>query len=450
MYNQLIINYHIKKEQEKQYLKIYFDVPSDVEAMTISYSYEGDKQSIFPINEKNVIDLALLDNYGDEIGASGAAVNKITISESYSSPGYKKTTINEGKWCIICGAYIIKKDDLIVNYTIDFNFKSFRYLKGDLHLHSVNSDGKLTIFELGKMARKKGLDFIMITDHNNFAHNKHLPEVPDLSIIPGVEFTHYKGHMNFIGVETPYSGSYAVNDFNEFKALNKEAHDNNAIISINHPFCSFCPWLFGYDDFFFDAVEIWNGLMRQDNLKAVDWWQKELCKGKKITIIGGSDYHFTYFHFINIFSKPTTRIYCQSNTKKDILNAIKSGRCVITNNAKSSMIYMTSDNNVLGDTVKLKDNTTVNIKVDKLKRKHTLFVYDKSGVIFSYKAKKTAPYEIKLPVINKGFIRAEIRCKAKGIEKILDKIITITKHKEDKKKKVPLFIYTITNPIYYD
>ena len=40
------------------------------------------------------------------------------------------------------------------------------YKKGDFHIHSTASDGNLCPLEIIKLAKKKGLDIISITDHN--------------------------------------------------------------------------------------------------------------------------------------------------------------------------------------------------------------------------------------------------------------------------------------------
>lgn len=448
--NQIKINFRVTKAQEKQFLRVYFDVPKDVESITVSYNYKGDSANSMPSGEKNVIDLALLDNEGNEVGASGSMARSVIVSESYSSPGYKRLAVKQGKWCIICGAYLVKEAELDIFYTIDFKMKAYRYIKGDLHMHTINSDGRLTVLELAKMASKLGLDFIMTSDHNNFAHNKHLPEIQNLTIIPGVELTHYNGHMNIWGASVPYTKTYAVNDFDQFKELVCEAHQNNTVISLNHPFCSFCPWRWEFADFHYDAVEVWNGPMRQDNLKAIEWWHSELCKGRKLTAVGGSDYHKNYFGIFNFFSNPTTRVYSKSKSQADILDAIKGGRCAVTTRPNSSMIYLTSGETVVGDTAKLQNDTTVKIRVDKLKQNHILVVYNQNGEIFSHKAKSSASYEIELPIKEKGFVRAEIKCKAKGFPWIVDKGVTYLSNKKDIFKKLPYFVYALTNPIYFE
>ena len=41
------------------------------------------------------------------------------------------------------------------------------YTKGDFHIHSTCSDGGLTPSEIVKLAKRKEVDIISITDHNN-------------------------------------------------------------------------------------------------------------------------------------------------------------------------------------------------------------------------------------------------------------------------------------------
>lgn len=67
-------------------------------------------------------------------------------------------------------------------------------------MHSTASDGRKDVYTLAKKAQKTGLDFIAVSDHNNYSENFSLPKISGLTFIPAVEWTHYKGHMNFFGV----------------------------------------------------------------------------------------------------------------------------------------------------------------------------------------------------------------------------------------------------------
>ena len=53
-------------------------------------------------------------------------------------------------------------------YALESDLYQMKYLKGDLHTHTTCSDGFETPELLISLARKKGLDFVAITDHNSY------------------------------------------------------------------------------------------------------------------------------------------------------------------------------------------------------------------------------------------------------------------------------------------
>lgn len=65
-------------------------------------------------------------------------------------------------------------------------------MKGDLHCHTKLSDGSEGIEEVVAMAKRIGLDFLAITDHDtiaSFSRSKILGERYGIQVIPGVEFS---------------------------------------------------------------------------------------------------------------------------------------------------------------------------------------------------------------------------------------------------------------------
>ena len=159
--------------------------------------------------------------------------------------------------------------------------KSRRLLKGDLHAHTLASDGVHTVAELAFKAQRHGLDFLAITDHNQFAVLNSLPQIPGLTLIPGVEWTHYRGHANFLGVDRPYDEPFAANTDEEIRARFMSAHERGALISVNHPFEEGCGFQLDFTQLPFDCLEVWNGPMRESNLRAVGLWQSLLAQGQQ-------------------------------------------------------------------------------------------------------------------------------------------------------------------------
>ena len=440
----------IEKSQEKQFIRVPFTVPEDVERLTVSYAHKGDNVNSMPTgHEKNVIDFLIITPDGVEAGASGSNKKRVTLSSAFSTPGYDRMEIKAGQWQAVLGAYMIMSEGVEVTVTAEFEFKRNRWLKGDTHLHSVNSDGKLTIEQLGAAARKKGLDYMVITDHNNFFHNKRLPQIPDLTIIPGVEFTHYSGHINIIGLASPYTGSYVLNSFEEFVKKLEEPRSAGAILSVNHPFCSLCPWLWPLEGFEHEMVEVWNGPMRKDNLTTIEWWHKELCKGRKLAALGGSDFHWG-IGSLTYIGMPTACVYAKSNSAPDILEAMRKGRVSLKRGAKAPMLTLECGDAVMGDSVKFAPGTKVRVSTEKLKRGQTLVVYDADGVIFKHKANKTALFSAEIEVKNKGFVRAEVRYTAGILESIIYKAMIFALIRSQFKDPIPEMIAALTNPIYFE
>lgn len=71
------------------------------------------------------------------------------------------------------------------------------YKKGDFHLHTKNSDGKLSPEELVNLAKKEGVDIIAVTDHDTIAGIEDAVKEGDrigVKVIPGLELsTLYNG-----------------------------------------------------------------------------------------------------------------------------------------------------------------------------------------------------------------------------------------------------------------
>ncbi len=51
-------------------------------------------------------------------------------------------------------------------YSVEMGRRRFHGLRGNLHMHTVHSDGTKTHRELGQIAAEAGLDYIVVTDHN--------------------------------------------------------------------------------------------------------------------------------------------------------------------------------------------------------------------------------------------------------------------------------------------
>ncbi|MHB9031665.1 MAG: CehA/McbA family metallohydrolase, partial [Anaerolineae bacterium] len=261
-----ILELFIAPERQGTYFYLPFQVPADTERLTLRYRYERFRESAaggFTSREEvNTIDLGLLAPDGTQAGASGANKREITISASDATPGYKAMELVPGDWRILVGAYLVAPEGVQVIYELTFTPKHWRWLKGDLHTHTLASDGVLTVEELGRHAVRHGLDFIAVTDHNQFSTRAGLPQIGGLTLIPGVEWTHFRGHANFLGADQPYDGPYPLDTFQDVLERFNGARERGALITLNHPREK--PFAFEYDytRLPWDCWEVWNGPMR--------------------------------------------------------------------------------------------------------------------------------------------------------------------------------------------
>lgn len=353
-----VIEHLIRKEDEGQYLSLPFDVPQGMESITISYHYPN-KSALH-----NVIDLGLEDGDGRFLGWSGSARERITVGAYDATPGYLMEAAQPGKtgkWRILIGAYHVEAGGVKVRYEIQFHRRRAQWLFGDFHMHSDASDGQHDIATLAKMAKQKGLDFIAVTNHNNYAENLRLPHFPGITLVPGVEWTHYKGHMNFFGIGQPFRNSFVANTPEEMRRIVREAREDGAVISVNHPKCNFCPYLWG-DEECFDMIEVWNGPMRPVNLRGIAWWTKMLQSGRKIAAVGGSDFH--HDRRPARMANPVTAVYSASRSAADIVNAALHGHSYIVNCRNGVRLSLSCGGKSFGDTVAAGESHAVQFAAD--------------------------------------------------------------------------------------
>jgi len=411
-------------------------MPPDTEVFTLNYHYERFSESETPFqngvftawHESNVIDLGIIAPDGQQVGASGSDKQAIEISATAATPGYRPWQLTPGEWHILLGAYKVASEGVTVTYQLTFTPKQRRLLKGDLHTHTLASDGVLTAEELACLAQRNGLDFLAITDHNQMVSADGLPRLPGFTLIPGVEWTHYQGHANFLGVDQPYNEPFFTNTFEDTRRCFATARQRGALITINHPFEESCPFHFDLNALPFDCLEIWNGPFRESNFRAAGLWHSMLLAGKKIPICGGSDYHRNHpFIFVG---GPTTCVSAISSSPADILSALRHGHAYITFSPEGPELELTAGDAILGDSVSFADTRSIQIAARGLKTGDILQVVIAQGSVPVLKSEAPGDVRVEYTLQAPGFARVEIlRSFLPGL---------------------PMLPALISNPIYFD
>jgi len=225
-----------------------------------------------------------------------------------------------------------------------------RWYQGDLHAHTMHSDGFSCASEGGNTAPcaahmiaaaagRRGLDFVAVTDHNTTSHHHGLVEVqarhPQLLVLRGQEVTTFHGHANVYGTSEAidfrigHPGVTAATVFRHARQL-------GALVSINHPGretgerCTGCGWDAPQTDYtVVDALEVVNGGNVSGPTAGEPVWHARLNEGHRLTGIGGSDDHGAGTRAGSAIGTPTTVIHADALSEAALLAGIRAGRVYI-------------------------------------------------------------------------------------------------------------------------
>ncbi|HEU4758376.1 MAG TPA: CehA/McbA family metallohydrolase, partial [Dehalococcoidia bacterium] len=248
-----------------------------------------------------------------------------------------------------------------------------RWLKGDLHCHTVHSDGANTVEEVVRNAIERGLDFLAVTDHNTVTHHEELDRLAHLPItlIPGEEVTTYWGHANMWGLREWVE--FRCADEESMKAVQRYVLQRQGLISVNHPKCVGPPWLFetlaGYP-----CMEVWQAPWRFFNWESLERWDALLRRGQRVVAVGGSDVHSippAAPRQPHALGNPTTWVYAEGGASEEsILEGIRKGRAFVSDDPSGAHLILTADadcdgrfEKMMGDTVEAPEGRRVPFRV---------------------------------------------------------------------------------------
>jgi hypothetical protein len=215
------------------------------------------------------------------------------------------------------------------------------WYRGDCHVHSVYSDGKLTPEQLAAGARAAGLDFIATTEHNTAdAHGAWRAHAgDDLLVILGEEVTTGTGHWLALGTQPGQliDWRYRVRDDMVGRHLD-EVHHAGGLCVAAHPYAPYPSGMFMYPYRGFDVVEVWNGPWTSDlpwnanNEAALAEWGRSLAAdvqdGRWRPALGNSDTHLE-----GQIGIPHTVVLAEALSTDAVLASIRAGRSWIAESA---------------------------------------------------------------------------------------------------------------------
>jgi len=220
-------------------------------------------------------------------------------------------------------------------------------VRGDLHVHSRESgDASASFDEIVTLARARGLDFVVLSDHNTVAQHALVAALqastPDLLFVRGAEVTTYGGHGNAVG-----AGAYVDHrvglDGRSAAAIVRDVNAQGGIFVVNHPTlalgsaCIGCAWEHADTPWGeVGAIEVITGNYTIGVRLFLDatlaLWDARLDEGARIAAVGGSDDHRAgrdTGSMASAIGSPTTWVWVDELSEAGILAGLRAGRTVV-------------------------------------------------------------------------------------------------------------------------
>jgi len=296
-----------------------FQVPDGVQRLDVSYAYT--KLDTGLGFSANVIDIGIFGPAGYDLGNaegfrgwSGGARKSFTISDADATPGYIPGPITPGVWNINLGPFIILPPGVGYTVTVTLTYgaplpafvpspaprsvpgKGAGWYRGDLHVHTVHSDGSRTLPQVIEDAQAAGLDFVNSSEHNNHSASlywgQHVPE--DFLLINGEESTTRGGHWLAVGLP---AGAWVDWRFRpaekQLQRFTDQVRGLGGLAIAAHPSAPTpaATWMHGATFEHIDAIEVWNAEWTADDQVTLLTWHSLLVRGIFKPAVGNSDTH---------------------------------------------------------------------------------------------------------------------------------------------------------------
>ena len=373
----IVLRGSFDRTHEKRYTHVPFEVPPDVRALHVRYDYSDRIASDPFLSGGNTLDIGLFDTRGIAPsslgfrGWSGSEKLDFWIGESWATPPYLAGPIATGVWHVLLGPYKVGPRGCEYEVQIEFSEASPPvvgsrhptqatatrlvdleaaaepgWLRGDLHCHTLHSDGDSWPADMLARAVERGLDFLGVTDHNQVGHQpdyasvrgEHLP-----IILPGVEVTTYGGHWNAWGTDRWWE--FREPDTDAVSRAMQAAAASGALVSVNHPKPFGPAWEYA-SAIGFHAVEVWNGRWEGLNHVSLGWWDQQLRAGRRPVALGGSDLHRLKSsdpdtrHARNLGTPTTWARVGDDRTPAGVLAALRAGEVFVSAGPSGPQLFV--------------------------------------------------------------------------------------------------------------
>lgn len=232
-----------------------------------------------------------------------------------------------------------------MNQTAAQNQQDPVFLRVELHNHTVESDGQITVPQLADYFKENGILNFALTDHNTITGNPKMqaylrsaPDTAGMRCVGSYELTSYYGHLlcHSISRYIPWDDI----DQGNADLLFDRVHEAGGLVGVAHPFSFGSPIANGmrftmkiHDFSKLDFIEIVNNAhpLVPDNLNAIAWWKDLVLAGYPIAATSGMDLH----HPLDMTGFFTTYLLLPAAVSKlpleqQLSYAVRSGKTCVT------------------------------------------------------------------------------------------------------------------------
>jgi hypothetical protein len=289
------------------------------------------------------------------------------------------------------------------------------WYRGDLHGHTTLSDGNNTLLQALDIMAEQGLDFFFLTEHN--LSHACLPRHDSVLMLPSIEVTSDKGHLNIHGPATTLNMHNADYSSRGLITQGIALKRPESVLSVNHAMLH--PWSWLYDEIplaDIDVLEVLNDPTWKNattaNEQVVEIFNTLWNAGHRIYAVGGSDCHMQPHERYpqatepSIYGDPSTWVYAEALSGEAILAAIKRGHCYFER--RCGLSFSLNDGKLLPGQAADGKTAILTVAVRDEEQSYQLQLVSEKGILAEYPL-SIFPQDIHCDMAQHAWIRWDIR-----------------------------------------
>jgi hypothetical protein len=346
------------------YMDVFFIIPKNAAKVGVRSSHA--RVESFPWIYISIFDPITFRGSQLRYLREGVVKYDLWVTQTDASFGCIPGTIPDGEWRVQLDITQLRgPEDVFIEVYYETNPQTGRQLspffdervinkkpgwfKGELHSHTRESDGVLTVNELIDNANSSGLDFFAITDHFTISQWWKVDQsnLPDMVLLNSSEITSQSGHANVHGIKE-WVDVYIDRDDWDPNSAADQAHQQGGLFCINHVMSSLLAWRhYDFDWENADLMEIFHSLEGPNNMPQISFWDALLREGHRIIGVAGTDCHNPE-NKIEKLGKVVTWVHAEELSQRGIIDGLKKGNVYVSHGPKMDFSVSNTSGEIAG------------------------------------------------------------------------------------------------------